>query len=106
VFSKGLHAGQRPPPHVVWPEARVQKWLPDNLASVAPLAMRYARNISRMVNIMVMLNFQNVQVPYQGEFFSWIICQCVETLEQVLFQAQTLPFQNGQEQASVGGVRG
>ena len=105
MFSKGLHAGQHPLLNVVWPEVRVQKRLPDKLASVAPLAVRYARNISRLVNTMVMSNFQNV--PYQGAFLSWIICQCVETLKQVLFQAQTLQFQNGQEQASrsVPGVR-
>jgi len=42
LFSKVLYARQRPPPHVVWPEARVQKRLPDKLASVAPLAMRSA----------------------------------------------------------------
>ena len=25
LFSKGLHAGQFPPPHVIWPEARLQE---------------------------------------------------------------------------------
>jgi len=43
VFLKGLHARQCPPPYMVWPEARIQKRFPDELASVAPLAMRYAR---------------------------------------------------------------
>jgi len=31
VFSKGLHARQRPPPHIVWPETRNQKRFPNSL---------------------------------------------------------------------------
>jgi len=39
VESKGFCP---PPPHVVWPEARIQIRFPDRLASVSPLAMRPA----------------------------------------------------------------